>query len=509
MRRAALASFALVFLAANSALAGDVDADLSSYQAALAALQPGDTLHLAAGKYPALFIANLSGTETSPIVIAGDPGGGTVIEGDPGNNTVEIVESSHVTVRNLVVDSKGLDGVFGLSAKDGTNNHVHHITVEGCTFAGQGASQQTVGISTKTPTWGWVIRGNVIDGAGTGMYLGNSDGTLPFVAGIIEHNLIRDTIGYNAQIKWQAAWPAGAGLPMGPNRTILRDNVFIKNDQPSPDGDRPNLLIGGSPTSGPGSQDLYEIYGNFFFHNPREALLQVAGRVTIHDNVFVDGKLPAIVAQSHDLPLVLARVYNNTVYTAGTGIHFGSAAPEGDFVVGNLVFAATPIDGTIANQHDNLTDAMGSAGMHVNAPSLVLGTMDFYPKAGKATGAPMDLSAAAGDTGWDRDFNGTPKSTYTFRGAYAGEGVNPGWALGEGLKTAGSGGSGSGSSSSSGGMGGAGGEGGSGGAGSGGGESEASGCGCVLAGAEERAPASVLGALFALAGAVLARRRRR
>jgi hypothetical protein len=42
----------------------------------------------------------------------------------------------------------------------------------------------------STPTWGRIIRRNVIDGAGTGIYLGNSDGSAPFVAGIIENNLI-------------------------------------------------------------------------------------------------------------------------------------------------------------------------------------------------------------------------------------------------------------------------------------------------------------------------------
>ena len=50
--------------------------------------------------------------------------------------------------------------------------------------------------------------------------------------------------------------------------------MFIKGDQPSPDGDRPNLLVDGFPDTGAGSSDLYEIYGNFFYHNPREALLQ-------------------------------------------------------------------------------------------------------------------------------------------------------------------------------------------------------------------------------------------
>ncbi|APR82693.1 Hypothetical protein A7982_08042 [Minicystis rosea] len=443
---------ALVFLLPQTAYAGDFNADPTSYAATLATLMPGDTLHLAAGQYPPLVVSGLNGSAASPITIEGASGGGAVITGDPNNNTVEIINSSYVVIKALTVDSKGQDGVFGLSAKQGASNTVHHITVDGCHFIGQNASQGTVGISTKTPTWGWVIRGNVIDGAGTGMYLGNSDGSYPFVGGLIEGNLIQNTIGYNAQIKYQNPWPSGAGLPEGPNRTIIRNNVFIKNDQPSEDGDRPNLYIGGLPSSGSGSQDLYEIYGNFFYHNPRESLMQAEGRVTIHDNVFVDTKYAAITVQQNNLPVTLAHVYNNTIYAAATGIQISSAAPQGDFVVGNLVFAATPITGPITTNHDNIVDTVQNAALYVNMPSTTLGSMDFYPNGTKATGPAMDLSSVATETGHDIDFNGTSKGTFTYRGAYAGAGTNPGWPLGDGLKdgapSTGVGGSSSSSSSS-------------------------------------------------------------
>ena len=95
-----------------------------------------------------------------------------------------------------------------------------------------------VGISTKTPTWGWVIRRNVIHGAGTGIYLGDSDGSDAFIGGVIENNLIRNTIGYNMQIKHQTPRPTVTGMPAGQSVTIIRHNVFIKNDQVSPDGDQ-------------------------------------------------------------------------------------------------------------------------------------------------------------------------------------------------------------------------------------------------------------------------------
>ncbi len=91
------------------------------------------------------------------------------------------------------------------------------------------------------------------------------------------------------------------------------------------------MLVGAFPNSGTGSLNLYEIYGNFFFHNPREALFQGSGRVSLHDNIFVDGPhyYPAVVLRRHNFPLKLAYVYNNTVYTTERGIYFGTRAELG------------------------------------------------------------------------------------------------------------------------------------------------------------------------------------
>jgi hypothetical protein len=351
---------------------------------------------------------------------------------------VEISNSSFVAVQNLTIDSKSIDGVFGISAKNGV---VHDILIQNNTLIGQNGGQQTDGISTKVPTWNWVIRHNTIVGAGTGLYLGNSDGSDPFIAGIIENNLIQDTIGYDMEIKFQLPRPSVPGMPTGASTTIIRNNVFIKNDQPSPDGDRPNVLVGGFPDTGPGANDMYEIYGNFFFHNPREALLQASGRVSVHDNIFVDGQYAAAVFQAQDLPLKVAYVYNNTVYSRNRGIFFGTGATVADSVTGNLVFAGTPIGGSIVNSTNNLTDTLGNAVSYVTQPSFTLGSMDFYPLVGKVEGPVLDLSMFVSDPDSTLDFNGVPKNAarqaYVFRGAYAGEGTNPGWTLQAGIKPAG------------------------------------------------------------------------
>jgi hypothetical protein len=429
-----IATLAVLSAIGTRAQARDLEADPANLDQMLGALAPGDVLHLAAGSYGHFTLADLAGSEAMPIVITGPDDGGAVIRADDGPccNTIQIDGNvSHVVLRNLTIDGHGVDGAFGVDAR-GPN--VHHVTIERCTFLGHDAQQQTVAISTKTPTAGWLIRANRISGAGTGMYLGNSNGEAPFVQGVIEHNLIEDTIGYNVEIKWQLPRAPVPGAKTGAGATIIRHNVFIKTDRPSDDGDRPNLLVGGYPESGEGSQDSYQIYGNLFVHNPREALLQASGRVSIHDNVFVDTTVAAIRLQDHDLPLERAWVYNNTIYADGAGISFGSTAREASIVVGNAVFAGTAISGPAGDARDNVTGTPSDAMAHVTAPSNALAGADFHPLPGALRGTALDLSAFAGDIDRDLDFDCRPKGALVHRGAYAGDGSNPGWQLAADIK---------------------------------------------------------------------------
>ncbi len=169
----------------------------------------------------------LHGTAEAPITISGpDSGPRAIFAGRPGHNTVSIVNSSYITIRNLDLDGRQL-AVDGVKC-EGHADWAHHITLDGLRVRGHGNDQQTVGISTKCPAWGWVIRNNVIAGAGTGLYLGDSDGRAPFIAGLIEHNLIVDTLGYNLQIKHQQPRPILPEMPEGPSATIIRHNVFSK-----------------------------------------------------------------------------------------------------------------------------------------------------------------------------------------------------------------------------------------------------------------------------------------
>ncbi len=419
----------LLLLLACVAEAASVAATPATYLGVLPTLAPGDTLTLQAGTYTGnLPLTGLNGTSGAWITIQGPATGTALFRATATSNTVELYNCSFLAIRNLELDGQHLAGPFGISAKGGNANLTHDILIEGLTIRDYDGSQQTVGISTKSPAWNWTIRGNRILSPGTGLYLGNSDGTCPFIKGVIENNLVQSPIGYCMEIKYQLARPALVGMPTGVSRTQIRNNVFIKNDRVSPDGDRPNLLVGGFPDSGTGSSDMYEIYGNVLCHNPRESLLQASGRVTIHDNLLLD--VPAgnaIVCRNHNLALKVANVYNNTILHAATGIRFGNAAQTSDAVIGNLIFATTATTGAIVNLQGNLADSFANAGNYLTNASTTLGTFNPYPKSGTCTGAAFDLSALSGDTAWNLDFNGNSKGGFTYRGAYAGSGTNPGW----------------------------------------------------------------------------------
>jgi hypothetical protein len=178
----------LAVLAGVTASAADLTAGPEDYRVTLRALQPGDTLQLRAGVYTdGLPIGYLHGTPEAPIIITG-PNKGTpaIFLARPEHNTVSIVNSSYVTVRHLTLDGQSLP-VDGVKA-EGYSDGAHHIVLEDLVIKGHGYDQQTVGISTKCPAWEWILRRNVILDAGTGIYLGDSDGSAPFFAWLQSSN---------------------------------------------------------------------------------------------------------------------------------------------------------------------------------------------------------------------------------------------------------------------------------------------------------------------------------
>jgi hypothetical protein len=131
--------------------AANINADPSDYLAKLKQLQAGDVLQLAPGQYVGgLPVHGLQGTAEQPIVIRGSGPGKTRFLAKPHRHTISIVDSAHVTIRDLMLDGLGFaaDGVRA----EGHSRWAHHISLENLHDRQPwGSARRYVGISTKCP----------------------------------------------------------------------------------------------------------------------------------------------------------------------------------------------------------------------------------------------------------------------------------------------------------------------------------------------------------------------
>lgn len=383
----------LLCILAGMASAAEYRASAEDYRDYVHRLQPGDRLLLEPGDYrQGLPLHNLSGRAGQPIVIeAANPEAPPRFIARPGANTVSLVDVRYLVLRHLELDGRTVP-VDAVKA-EGHSRFADFITLENLFIHDHAASQQNVGISTKCPAFGWVVKGNRIERVGTGMYFGDSDGSDPFVGGLIEGNRITHTLGYNLQIKHQKFRSSEYADRYD---TVIRYNVFSKQGAlPGPQA-RPNVLLGHVPLTGLGSEDRYLVYGNLFLHNPSEALLQAEGRVAVYDNVFINGSGDAIRIQPHnDVPRDMV-IFSNTVLASGKGIQVWRA--EGTAyrqrVIANVVAAGTSLQGgeaaynvTLAFQPDLLNVAVPELTQHLLAhsqaprrlPDLLVRELAAYP----------------------------------------------------------------------------------------------------------------------------------
>lgn len=427
--------FIIVLSIAVPARARVISATPATYRGFLAGLAPGDTLALAAGTYTEdLVLRDLAGTPEAPIVITGTPDGtAAIFRARACCNTVSITRCAYVIVRCLWLDGDGV-AVDAVKGEGTTGNWAHHITLEQLTITGYGSDQQNCGISTKCHAWDWTIRRSRIIGAGTGLYLGNSDGDKPFVRGVIEYNAVLDPVGYCMQIKHQSIGvrDAFAGTAAD-GRTIIRHNVFSKQQGASTGANaRPNVLLGAFPATGAGANDLYEVYGNVFHQNPVEALLQATGNLALFNNLFVNHVDPAgfravyVTAQNGFRPRDI-RIVHNTVWVANSagGIRLANADPAfAQLCHANAVFATAPVTGFI-DTLGNITDTRAGAAACLADATDDQNRFDLFPTDSTLMGAATTSVFMADCPAALRDFNGTVVD-WRWRGAYSGSGQNPG-----------------------------------------------------------------------------------
>ncbi len=368
-------------LAAFAALAQarDIPATPDTYAGLLRTLRPGDRLHLAPGVYTrGLRLHGISGTPEAPIEIRGAADGPRPrLLARNGANTISLRDARHIVIDNL--DLEGLGRNADAVKAESESRYAHHITLSRLRITGHDADQLIAGISIQSPAWDWEIRDCEILGAGTGMYLGRSDGSSGLVGGVIERNVIRDTTGYNLQIKHQTRRPDAPGMPDGARQIVVRHNVFSKQaNASSGKWARPNVLVGHFPDSGPGSEDTHVIYGNVFYENPGESLLQGEGNIALYNNVFVNSAGSAVSIGPHNgRPRRLA-IFNNTILASGGGLSI-SGVETGyiPIVLGNAVFARGVNRGW--TPADNLLLRWEDAGHYLLAPYRLPPALDLSP----------------------------------------------------------------------------------------------------------------------------------
>lgn len=399
---AALAILPAAALLSRPAAAIVLHADPNDLTSKLPALRAGDTLILKAGqyRYPGTRqLVNMHGRDGAWITITGpEPPLEAVMQGPAGRNTLELVGCSYLILRRLKFDGRNIaddaikaaDPVRATAADQ--RRPVHHIRIEECTIVNHDRHQTYVGINCQVPAWNWTIRRNRILSAGTGIYLGDSKGRFPFLNATIEYNLVRNPKGYCLQIKHYdrridpSDMPTRQPYESMPGRdevcqNVIRHNVFAKNDREGEMGDRPNVLLDGFPDAGPGARDRHRVYGNLVLNNPREALLQGSGRLSIHDNIFISSARPAVCLQAHEGKVPRsALVYHNTIITDREPVRVSGATPGAQIAVaGNIMASGKIRDDAAVRLGSNLVMGLWRAESFFESVSSRIAEMDLRP----------------------------------------------------------------------------------------------------------------------------------
>jgi len=387
------------------------------------ALRAGDTLELAPGEYPGPFqLVGMHGEPNAPITITGPrPPFEAVLLGPAGRNTLNVTNCSYLVIRRLTLDGRDIAD-DAIKAGDSYRRPVHHVTIEQCTIVNHDRHQTYVGINCQVPAWDWVIRRNRVLSAGTGIYLGDSEGRFPFLRGLIEHNLVRNPKGYCLQIKHYDKRPDLDGMPAGACENVIRRNVFTKDDTVGELGDRPNVLLDGFPDTGPGSSDRHRFYGNVVMSNPREALLQGSGRLSIHDNIFVSSARPAVCIQAHEGKVARSvLVYHNTILADREAVRVSGTTPGSEVaVVGNIMASAGVRDDAALRMSANLVMGMWRTKAFFASSSSSIEKMDLQPVRLPKVRIPLEARALLEqDRPLGRDFAAVKKPGWDYCGAFS------------------------------------------------------------------------------------------
>lgn len=425
LRRLSPLAAALCFLAARVHAA---DIELfpgQSFEAAVEALNPGDTLIVHAGTYAdaGRISIGVRGTAAAPVLVKGADGEAlpliTRAASAPAQNTINIEGATHLRITRLEISSNGGDAI-NLS---GTPSFITLDNLE--------IHDVDVGINFRSSMTDITVRHNHIHhtgqngGTGEGMYVGCNDATCVVSRALIENNWIHDT--------QDSTQGDGIEVKHGSHSNIVRDNVIYNTGYPC-------VLVYGTV-----GQPVNVVEGNVMW-NCGDSGIQAAADAIIRNNIILDGPGNGFNSQPHQgaTPSNLQFVHNTVVggspclrlsgWSGRPGLVLANNAiycDADDFAIGGL--GGVTVSGNVVTP---ATSALPAAGYAVGqTPALDLagvGERNVYPRAGSRL---IDAGSAAYATAID--FNGNTRGGTPDAGAYDyTTAQNPGWAVAAGFKNA-------------------------------------------------------------------------
>lgn len=397
--------------------------DGQSFEAAVEALAPGQTLIVHAGTYSGDGRISISarGTESAPIVIRAADGEArphvTRTASDALQNTINVEGAAYLTIEGLEISGNGGDGINLNSVPD----HITLIDLE--------IHDVDVGVNFRSDMSFITVRGchihhtggprDAVDrGTGEGMYVGCNDSTCRVDHALLENNWIHDTAN--------STQGDGIEIKQGSYANVVRDNVIHDTGYPC-------ILV----------YDTDGMERNVIDRNAMwacgDSAIQAAADAIITNNLLLDSPANGFNSQPHQgaMPANLEFVHNTIVggdpcvrlgSWDGAGLVFANNAvycPSGSFAIGSTgtaIFAGNVVYPTAI-----MSSAVG------NAPEVDLvdpATRDVYPSAGSALiGAADPVFIVA------TDYNGTARDEPSEAGAYERTSdANPGWMVGPGFR---------------------------------------------------------------------------
>ena len=259
-----------------------------SFEAAVEALQAGDTLTIHEGAYSDSGRVSITvrGTAEKPVLITGAPRGArphiTRPAGVAAQNTINIEGASFLTIRGLEITGNGGDGIR-------ITGRAHNVAIEDNRI-----HSVSVGVNLRNSMQHIVVKGNEIFdtfGTGEGVYVGCHDGTCAVTESRFEGNWVHHTGGSQGD---------GIEIKYGSYGNVVRDNVVHNTKQPC-------ILVYGVPDAFVERPNIVE--ANVVWDCPQS--IDVIADTIVRNNVVVG----SLVTQNHAAVRTMRNVsiINNTV----------------------------------------------------------------------------------------------------------------------------------------------------------------------------------------------------